>query len=161
MARPPSSQPTDGELELLMLLWRQGPAELKSLCQAIRRHRPVATTTVATMLKVMLNKGLVTRASGPRGYLWSAGLEKEAVKTGSLKRLIDRLFDGSARALVAHMVEDQRLSDEDRRHFGSLLAGARPSESRAPTTRLTTGGLPKSRLPTTKPSPRFRDQQEK
>ena len=74
MARPPSTQPTDGELEILKILWETGPAGLGQVHDVLRKRRGVAVTTVATMLKMMLAKDLVQREDGPRGYLWTAGL---------------------------------------------------------------------------------------
>jgi predicted transcriptional regulator len=56
MARPPSLQPTDGEMEILKVLWAIGPAELGRIRATVQERRPVATTTIATMLKVMLGK---------------------------------------------------------------------------------------------------------
>ena len=61
MARPPSTQPTDAELEILKVLWEQGPAGLGPIHAAIQGRRPVALTTIATTLKTMLAKGLVAR----------------------------------------------------------------------------------------------------
>jgi predicted transcriptional regulator len=57
MARRASTHPTDGELEILRVLWDYGNASLGEICDALRRERDVATTTVATMLRVMLDKG--------------------------------------------------------------------------------------------------------
>ena len=74
MARPASLSPTDGELAILRVLWESGPTTLGSLCTALRQERPVVTTTVATMLKVMLTKGLVRRKASSRGYVWSAAV---------------------------------------------------------------------------------------
>jgi BlaI family penicillinase repressor len=121
MARPSNSQPTDGELEILQALWEEGPAELGTVCAALRRHRPVATTTVATMLKVMLAKKLVKRSSGERAYLWSARVSRQAAASGLLGKLLDRLFHGSAGRLVAHLLEDGQLSDRDRAEIRRLL----------------------------------------
>ena len=67
MARPPSAQPTEGELEILKVLWEQGPSGLSAVCAGLRKGRPVATTTVATMLKLMQEKGLVDRGEAPAG----------------------------------------------------------------------------------------------
>ena len=74
MARPPSTQPTEGELEILKVLWERGPSGLKQVCDGLRRVRPVATTTVATMLRLMQDKGLVERGEGEsaRGSVYSA-----------------------------------------------------------------------------------------
>ena len=121
MARPPSQQPTDGELEILKVLWDSGPTELGTICSAVRRDRPIATTTVATMLGVMLEKALVKRTDGPRGYLWSARISREAAAKRVLRKLVDRVFDGSAQRLVSQLLTDNRLNEEDRREILRLL----------------------------------------
>ncbi|MGQ0633474.1 MAG: BlaI/MecI/CopY family transcriptional regulator [Planctomycetaceae bacterium] len=121
MARPPSTQPTDGELELLKLLWETGPCTLGRLCAALRQSRPVATTTVATMLSVMRNKGLVKRVRGNRAYLWSARVRRDETNRRLVDRLIERAFDGSAQLLVAHLVESNKLSDSERRQVLALF----------------------------------------
>lgn len=125
MARPPSQQPTDGELEILKVLWDSGPTELGPICSAVRRERRVATTTVATMLGVMLQKGLVKRTGGPRGYLWSSKVSQEATAKRVLRKLVDRVFDGSAQRLVSHLLADRRLKEEDRRGILRMLEADR------------------------------------
>ncbi|HEV3006516.1 MAG TPA: BlaI/MecI/CopY family transcriptional regulator [Pirellulales bacterium] len=132
MARPKSTQPTDGELELLKLLWEAGPCELGQLCAELRRQRPVATTTVATMLKVMLGKGLIKRTRTSRGYLWSAKVSRAATTRKLVEKLLDRAFDGSAQLLVAHLVESRTLSKNDREQILALLevgSSARPLDA--------------------------------
>lgn len=121
MARTASKEPTDGELEILAFLWDHGPAELRQICAALQERRKVATTTVATMLGVMLAKGLVHRASGDRGYLWSARLSRDAAARGLVGKLVARLFDGSAQRLVAHLLEAGQLSDAERAEIETLL----------------------------------------
>lgn len=121
MARPPSTQPTDGELEILNVLWDAGPADLGTIRAALQQKRPVATTTIATMLKLMREKGLVERADGPRGYLWSAKVTRKAARAGLIGKLVDLAFDGSARGLVAHMLEAGKLSARDREEIRRLL----------------------------------------
>lgn len=121
MARPKSEQPTDGELEILSLLWSAGPAELGAIWEGLSDRRAVAKTTVATMLGVMLDKGLVKRRQGERGYLWSAAMTEKRARRGLLKKLVDAAFDGSARKLVAHMIEDGKLSDEERAEIRRML----------------------------------------
>jgi predicted transcriptional regulator len=121
MARPKSTQPTDGELEILKLLWQAGPCTLGRICADLRRNRPVATTTVATMLTVMLGKGLVIRSRSRRGYLWSAKVGREATTRRLVDRLLDRAFDGSAWLLVAHLVDSKKLSIKDRQQVLELL----------------------------------------
>lgn len=124
MPRPTSKQPTDGELEILRVLWDQGSCDLGTVCEALRRQREVATTTVATMLKVMLDKGLVKRASGARNYLWSARVSRDATSKKLLRKLMTSAFDGSARGMIAHLVDSGDLSLEDWEEIRGLLEGA-------------------------------------
>jgi predicted transcriptional regulator len=129
MARPPSTHPTDGELELLQVLWQTGPAGLGKICAALRRQRPIATTTVATMLKVMLDKNLVRRKRTAQGYLWSAKASRQNTATGMVRKLVDLVFDGSAQRLVAHLLESGELSDQERRELRRLIdAEAKPGK---------------------------------
>ena len=80
----------------------------------------MATTTVATMLGVMLEKGLVRRKKAARGYQWSAAVSREAAAKGMVGKLVDSVFDGSAGLLVSHLVEGGKLSAKElaelRRH---------------------------------------------
>jgi BlaI family penicillinase repressor len=121
VARPASKSPTDGELAILKVMWELGPAELGQICAGLRRDRQVASTTVATMLKVMLAKGLVRREDGPRGYLWSAEANRRATTGGMLVDLLDRAFDGSARRLVSHLLDSGRITDQERDEIRRLL----------------------------------------
>ena len=85
------------------------------------RERDVATTTVATMLGVMLDKGLVRRKKATRGYRWSAAVSREAAAKGMVGKLVDLVFDGSASRLVAHLVEDGKLSDNELAELRTLI----------------------------------------
>src|SRR5271165_6206869 len=104
MARSSSNQPTDGELEILKILWELGPAGLGQIHSAMQEQRAVALTTVATMLKMMLGKGLVSRRDGDRGYEWSAQVSRNVAVSGLIGKLVQHVFDGSARRLVAHLI---------------------------------------------------------
>jgi predicted transcriptional regulator len=121
MARPKKDQPTDGELEFLKILWDFGPCELGRICTELRHRRPTATTTVATMLTVMLGKGLVKRSRSPRGYLWSAKVGREATTRRLVDGLLERAFEGSAQLLVTHLIESRQLSEPEQRQVLALL----------------------------------------
>jgi predicted transcriptional regulator len=130
MARPASQHPTDGELEILRVLWDRGPVSLSDLCTALREERPLATTTVATMLRVMLDKKLVRRKQVGRGHLWAASVTHEAAAHSMVGKLIDGVFDGSAQRLVAHLVEGGKLSDDELTELRALLKSNASAASR-------------------------------
>ena len=110
MPRRPSVHPTDAELGVLQVLWKTGPATLGQVHEALSAQRPAAKTTVATVLGVMLDKKLVKRADGPKGYVWSATVSRDDAASGIVTKLIDYVFEGSAQRMVAHLVEGGELS---------------------------------------------------
>lgn len=130
MPRPPSTHPTDGELEILRVLWDRGPASLGEICNAIRQRRHVATTTVATMLRVMLDKRLVRRRRSGRSYQWSAAVSRDTAARSLVGKLVDGVFDGSAGRLVAHLVERGRLSDAELAELQTLVDSSARRASR-------------------------------
>lgn len=121
MARPPSTHPTDGELEILQVVWQAGPCSLGQICAALRQRRPIATTTVATILNTMLDKKLVGRKSTRQGYLWSAKTTRQTAAGGIIRKLVDLVFDGSAQRLVAHLLESGELSEQERKELQQML----------------------------------------
>lgn len=121
MPRPASTHPTDGELEILRVLWDRGPLALSELCDSMRRERDVATTTVATMLRVMLDKRLVKRKPATRGHQWSAAVTQLAAAKSMVGKLVDNIFDGSAGRLVAHLVEAGQLSTKELAELRDLI----------------------------------------
>jgi BlaI family transcriptional regulator, penicillinase repressor len=131
MPRPPSTHPTDGELEILRVLWDRGASTLGAVCEALRRERDVATTTVATMLRVMLDKGLVRRKLAARGQQWSAAVTQAAAAKSMVGKLVDGVFDGSAGRLAAHLVEAGRLSDTELTDLRKLIDSNRDSRKGA------------------------------
>lgn len=121
MARSASNHPTDGELEILRVLWDRESATLGEICEALRRERQVATTTVATMLGVMLDKSLVKRKRGARSHVWSAAVSRDAAAKGMVGKLVDAVFDGSAGRLVSHLVEGGKLSPDELAELRTLI----------------------------------------
>ena len=121
MARPASQHPTDGELEILRVLWDRGPSSLGDVCAALRAEREVATTTVATMLRVMHGKKLVRRKQVGRGLQWTAAVSHTAAARSMVGKLIDGVFDGSAQRLVAHLVEGGELSADELVELRTLI----------------------------------------
>jgi BlaI family penicillinase repressor len=121
MPRPPNPHPTDVELEILQVLWNQGPSSLSGVCETLRTEREVAATTVATMLRVMSDKGLVKRTGSGRGATWSAVATQQRTEAGMVRTLVDRLFDGAADRLAAHLVEGGQLNSTQLAELRALI----------------------------------------
>ncbi len=113
MPRPASSHPTDGELAILTVLWESGPQNLSAICQALPAERGAAPSTVATMLKVMADKGLVVRTGAGHTAQWKAKLTHRSAARNMVGKLVSTLFAGQAERLVTHLVESGQLAGAD------------------------------------------------
>lgn len=137
MPRPASSHPTDGELEILRVLWSDGPTSLSTLCETLRQERDVATTTIATMLRVMSEKGLVKRQGSGRGAQWSATVTQKKTAKNMVSKLVDHVFDGSADLLAAHLIEGGQLSAKQLAELRNLIDERSP-KAKSPSTKTPT-----------------------
>lgn len=122
MARKSSKEPTDAELRILNCLWDHGDLRLSELAAELAKvGDALANTTVATMLKVMSEKKLVRRSKRGSQVVWKAAVSREKANRGSVERLLDRLFEGSASKLVAHLINGGQISDQDKAEIERLL----------------------------------------
>ena len=120
--RNANPKPTDAELEILRVLWRQGPATVRQVCEALNRDRIVGYTTVLKLLQIMTDKGLVTREYvEQRAHVYAARASEEYAQRRMVKDLLDRVFDGSAQKLVLHALTAKKASAEELAQLRRLL----------------------------------------
>jgi predicted transcriptional regulator len=113
MARPKHQQPTPGELEVLKILWDQGPCTVREVMQSLNRSRRRAYTSVMSLLNVMTDKGLVARKPQGRAFVYTARSERERTLGRMVGDLLGRAFEGSASALLAQLLDQSNPSAEE------------------------------------------------
>jgi BlaI family transcriptional regulator, penicillinase repressor len=99
-----------GELEMLQMLWRDGPVTISEARRGLGRR--IGYTTVQTRLNRLAEKGVITRAA-ERPAKYQAAVAPEEVSTGYLTLLLERVSGGSIVPLVAHLMKDRKLSAEE------------------------------------------------
>ncbi len=104
MARPKHENPTPAELEILHLLWAEGPQTVRQVMERLNRQRPRAYTSVMSLLNVMTEKGMLDRQPEGRAFVYSAALEREQTLGEMVADLLGRAFGGSATALVTQLL---------------------------------------------------------
>jgi len=110
------------ELEIMQVLWDSGPANVQTVQQ--RLARPLAYTTVQTMLNILHRKGKVTRALRERAYFYRPSVTQGQVVRQSVSDLVDRLFGGSAEGLVMNLLETRKLTPEKLARLQKLVQEA-------------------------------------
>lgn len=120
---PPSPRPTEAELKILKILWELGPSPVKDVQAALARTQDYTYTGALRMLQVMLEKGLVVRDESARSHVYRAAHPREALERGMVADLRDRLFGGSALALVQAALAGGAVSPEEKARIRDLLRG--------------------------------------
>lgn len=93
----------DLQLAILRALWERRSASVAEVHEALR-DRGLALTTIATMLRKMEEKGLVSHREQGRQFLYCAEVDPEQVQRNLVGELVSRLFDGDPLALVNHLL---------------------------------------------------------
>lgn len=113
MARPTSRHPTDLELEILQVLWDQGPLSGRAIRDAIQPSRDLTYQSIMTILGIMDDKGYVTRKKSGGSFAYRARVTQQATSKRMMRDLVDRLFHGSAATAMLNLLETSELSDEE------------------------------------------------
>jgi BlaI family transcriptional regulator, penicillinase repressor len=115
-------RPTEGELELLEILWEQGPATVRELFDEVNVKRPVVYTGVLKLLQIMTEKGLVVRDERERAHVYRPAISQADTEHRFLRELSDRFFAGSAAQLALRALEMETASEEELTAIRKLIA---------------------------------------
>lgn len=113
MPRPKYDQPTPGELEVLKILWDRGTSTVRDVMKVLNQSRPRAYTSVMSLLNVMTDKGLLKRQPHGRAFLYQAKISREKTLGQMVEDLLGRAFEGSASALVAHLLDQSHPTQDE------------------------------------------------
>jgi len=114
-------KPTEGELELLTILWDRGEATVRELFDEVNVTRPVVYTGVLKLLQIMTDKGLVERNESERAHIYRAAVAREETQRRFMREISDRFFAGSAAQLALRALEMEAASEEDLNEIRKLL----------------------------------------
>ena len=124
--RPKSSTLTAHELELMKIVWRHDAAvTVRDVYEELRTRRPVAYTTVMTSMKTLEQKGHLKATLQDRAHQYRPARPKQQVIKEMVRDFVDRVFNGSGRPLVVHLLEDDQLSEADLRDIRRMMGKKR------------------------------------
>ncbi len=94
------NKPTDSELEILQILWADGPSSVRHVNDKLSQHKEVGYTTTLKLMQIMTEKNLVLRDTKSRQHIYRAAVAEKAVQNGVLNKIISTAFRGSASGLI-------------------------------------------------------------
>lgn len=133
----PIAKPTDAELEILHILWEQGPSTVRTVNDLLNERRKnglAATrslakstesagyTTTLKMMQLMFEKGLLTRTEDGRTHIYAAAVREEDAQSLLLQQFVDNAFRGSAARLVLQALGNHEATPAELDEIKALIA---------------------------------------
>jgi BlaI family transcriptional regulator, penicillinase repressor len=101
------------QLTVMKVLWQHQRLSVSQAQQLLNEQKPMALTTVATLLKRMHEKNIVHAEKQGRQFFYSPAITEAEVKTSMLSNLLNHLFDGNPSELVHHLVAQDEVKQDD------------------------------------------------
>ena len=114
---------TEAELEIMHVVWELGEATVKQVHDVLSSRRPVAYTTVMTMLGLLARKGHLKREESAKAFVYRPAHPKGRVVARMLDDFVGRVFRGSARPLVLALLKEKKISKRELDEIARLAEG--------------------------------------
>ena len=105
----------------MKVVWRRDETTVRDVYEALRATRPVAYTTVMTMMRILQEKGYLTKVAEEKAHVYRPARPRQEVLGGMVREFLDRVFDGASDALLVHLARDNKLSARQTRVVKQLL----------------------------------------
>lgn len=105
----------------MKVVWQLGSATVRDVYETLLERRKIAYTTVMTMMKIMEEKKYLKRRLKRRAYVYEGTRPKNQMIREMVSEFINRVFNGSAEPLLAHLVEERRVSAEDLKQIATMI----------------------------------------
>ena len=114
-------KPTDAELEILQVLWENGPSSVRFVNDHLTGRREIGYTTTLKFLQIMHEKGLVGRNTDARSHIYEAAIERDVTQRNLLGTFVDNVFSGSAMDLVMQALGNHKASKDELGQIKALI----------------------------------------
>ena len=114
-------KPTESELEILQILWQNGPSSVRFVNEELAKYREIGYTTTLKLMQIMFEKGLLSRTEEGRYHLYKAEIGEEATQINLLEKFVDATFRGSAMKLVMQALGNHNSSKEELEEIKKLI----------------------------------------
>lgn len=105
----------------MKIVWRLEKATVRAVYEALLERRKIAYTTVMTMMKILEQKKYLSKSRDEKAFVYTPSAPRNQVIRGMVREFVDRVFNGAAEPLVAHLVEDRKLSQKDLREIARMI----------------------------------------
>ena len=120
------SKPTESELQILQILWNEGPSTVRSVNERINlsqiaQRKKTGYTTTLKLMQIMSDKGLVSRDTSQRTHIYQAIKSEKDTQNHLLNSFLQSTFKGSAMSLVMQTLGNHKASKEELEEIKRLI----------------------------------------
>ena len=112
---------TGHELEIMKIIWQRGSVTVRDVYEELLTRRRIAYTTVMTTMGVLETKGHLKKSAAERAHVYSPTQPQGAVVKNMVHDFVKRVFNGSAKPLLVHLLEDPKISAEELDEIRAIL----------------------------------------
>ena len=114
-------QPTDSELEILKILWREGASSVRTVNEALSKEKETGYTTTLKFMQIMHEKGLLDRDTSQRSHIYHSLVAEKDIKGSLLKTFTKNAFEGSASQLILQALGNNKMSNDELKEIKALI----------------------------------------
>jgi BlaI family transcriptional regulator, penicillinase repressor len=119
--RTPHPTLTPQELAIMKVIWTLEKATVRDVYESLRAQRPIAYTTVMTMMKILEDKGYLKKTRVERAHVYKPSRPRQQVVGAMVRDFVERVFDGATAGLLLHLARDGRLSKAERERIRRVI----------------------------------------
>ena len=119
--KKPVPEPTRSELEILQVIWQQGPLTVRAVNDALLEIREVNYTTTLKLMQIMVEKNILKRDESQMKHVYSVVEAEQKTKAHLLGKFIDSMYRGSSSQLVMELLGNRKTTPEELKQIRELL----------------------------------------
>jgi predicted transcriptional regulator len=119
--KKPHTTLTPQELAIMKVVWRKEQATVRDVYEALQASRPVAYTTVMTMMRILQEKGFLTKVAEDKAHVYAPTQPRQQVLGSMVRDFVDRVFDGASEGLLLHLAKDNQLTAKQKKLLAELI----------------------------------------
>lgn len=112
---------TRQELQIMKVVWDMGAATVKEVCDIMSQAKPVAYTTILTLMGILEEKGALVHTRSGRAFLYNPLLSRQQATRNQVRDVVNRFFEGTPEKLIEDILENEVLDCDQLGNVRSLL----------------------------------------
>lgn len=114
-------QPTEGELEIFKVLWKEGPSSVRMVNEILSSEREIGYTTTLKLMQIMHDKGFLDRDTTNRSHIYIPLIKEKDMKGSMLNKFVKNTYEGSTSSLIMQALGNNKMTNSELKEIKALI----------------------------------------